>query len=98
MRSDDVVPVSMEAVAFQVDTVHRLVGDSPPGGVFAAVQTTDDLQAPRGRRPRDQVDAGFLVAQRPATPIPGGETAKARAAPFPTPRSPRGKRTRPRSP
>ena len=64
MRPDDVVPVPMEAVEFQVDAVHLIVGDAPPGGVFSAVQTTDDLQALRGRRPRDQADDGFVVAQR----------------------------------
>jgi hypothetical protein len=77
MRSDDVVPVPMEAVAFQVDTLHLLVGDSPPGGVFSAVQTTDDLQALRGRRPSDQVDDGFVVAQRLASPIRGNEREEA---------------------
>src|SRR2546428_13830498 len=98
MRSDDVVPVSMEAVAFQVDAVHRLVGDSPPGGVFAAVQTTDDLQALRGRRPRDQVDDGFVVAQRLASPNRGDEREEAMLDLVPPAGAPRGMthRQRPR--
>src|SRR6266849_5995878 len=77
MRSDDVVPVPMEAVAFQVDAVHLIVGDSPAGGVFSAVQTTDNLKALGGRRPSDQVDDGFIVAQRLASPIRGDEREEA---------------------
>ena len=77
MRSDDVVPVPMEAMAFQVDPLHRLVRDPPPGRVFAAIQTTDDLQALRGGRPRDQVDDRLVVAQRLAPPIRGDERKEA---------------------
>src|SRR2546425_671159 len=51
MRSDDVVPVPMEAVAFQVDAVHLIVGDSPACGVFSAVQTTDNLRSRTIDRP-----------------------------------------------
>src|SRR6266496_3491904 len=73
MRSDNVVPVSVEAVGFQVDTLHLLIRDPPPSGIFSAVQTTDDLKALRGCRPRDQVDDRLVVAQRLAPPIRGDE-------------------------
>src|SRR5262245_2767537 len=73
MWSDDVVPVPMEAVAFQIYTLHLPVRDPAPGGVFSPVQTTDDLQALRGGRPGDQVDYGLVVAQRLAPPVRGDE-------------------------
>src|SRR2546427_10144364 len=77
MRSDDVVPVPMKAVAFQVESLHLIVGDSPAGGISSAVQTTDDLKALRGRRPSNQVDDCFVVAQRLTSPIRGDEREKA---------------------
>src|SRR5258707_3597537 len=73
MRSDDVVPVPMDAVALQVDSLHLIVGDSPACGISSAVQTTDDLKALRGRRPSNQVDDCFVVAQRLTSPIRGYE-------------------------
>ena len=73
MRSDDVVPVPVEAVAVQVDTLYLLVRDPAPGGVFSAIQTTDDLKALRGGRPRNQVDDRLVVAQWLAPPIRGDE-------------------------
>src|SRR3990172_7206167 len=77
MRSDDVVPVPVEAVTFQVDTLHLLVRDAPAGGVCSAIQTTDDLKALRGRRPSDQVDDRLVVAQRLAPPVRGDEREEA---------------------
>jgi len=77
MRSDDVVPLPVEAVGFQVDRLHLLVGDPPPRGVFSAAQTTDDLQALCGRCPRDQVGDRLVVAQRFAPPSRGDEREEA---------------------
>src|SRR5262245_33890038 len=77
MRSDGVVPVSVEVVTLEVDTLHLLVGDPPARGVFSTVQPTEDLQAPRRGRPGDQVDDRRVVAQRLAPPIGRDEREEA---------------------
>ena len=71
MRPDDVVPVPVKPGGLQLDTLHLVIGDPPPGGVAAPVQATDDPQALRRGGPRDQVDDRLVVAQR--LPAPVGE-------------------------
>src|SRR5207247_6131416 len=44
-RSNDIVPVAMESVAFQVYSFHLFVGDSPAGGIFPTIQTTRHFQS-----------------------------------------------------
>ena len=69
MRVDDIVPFAMKPAGVKIDRLHVVFGDGAAGGIAAAIQSAGDRQAFRGRRLRNEVDHGFVVAQRFAPPI-----------------------------
>ena len=66
---DDIVPFAMEPGALDVELAHFLIRDLAACGILSAVESARDLQAFGGGGVGDQVDDGFVVAQRLATPI-----------------------------
>jgi hypothetical protein len=69
MRFDDIVPFAMKSIGMKIDSFHLFWGDFATGGIFAAIQSADHGQSFRGRRLGDEMDDGFVVTQRLATPI-----------------------------
>src|ERR1017187_2416529 len=50
VRLNDIVPVAMKRVAFQIHSFHLFVRDSPPGWIFPTIQVTLHCQSfGRGR-------------------------------------------------
>jgi hypothetical protein len=63
------VPLAMKLIGLKIDTLHFLIGDLVPDGIFPAVQSACHLQ-PLGRGClRNEIDDRFVVAQRLTAPI-----------------------------
>jgi len=69
VRPDDIVPVAMKRVAFQVHSLHLFVGNFPPSWIFPAIQATRHFQ-PFGRgRVGNQAHDGLVIPERFPSPV-----------------------------
>jgi len=66
---DGVVPLAVEIMGTQSDSLHLLLRDLDLGRVAPCIQTGLDLQARRRRRRGDQLDNDLVAHQRPTTPV-----------------------------
>src|SRR5512135_2318057 len=64
-----VVPLAVEIMGTQSDSLHLLLRDLDLGRVAPCIQTGLDLQARRRRRRGDQLDDDLVAHQRPTTPV-----------------------------
>ena len=53
---DEVVPLTMKRVRFQVHALHLFIAHFAPGWVFAPIQPTGDCQSFRRGGPGDKID------------------------------------------
>ena len=66
---DDIVPVAMELVTLQIDSLHLFVGDSPPCGILPTIEATRDLQTLGRGRLGNEVHDGLVIPQRLTPPV-----------------------------
>src|SRR5512144_919051 len=64
-----VVPLAVEIMGTQSDSLHLLLRDLDLGRVAPCIQTGLDLQARRRRRRGDQLDDDLVAHQRPAASV-----------------------------
>ena len=69
MGSNDIVPFTMKPIASQIHLFHFFSGHFAPGGVASAIEAARDGEAFRGRRRRNQLDDGLVVAEGLAPPV-----------------------------
>src|SRR5260370_19696434 len=86
-RCDDIVPLAMKSIRMKIDPFHLFWRDFATGGVFAAIQSAGHGPSFRGRRLGNEMDDGFIVTQRRATPILRDTGKKAAVRPSPPRRS-----------
>jgi hypothetical protein len=62
--SDDIVPFAMKPIRLKMDALHFFLGDLAAGWIFAAVQSACHFRSFRSGRLGNEIDDGFLIAQR----------------------------------
>ena len=73
MVINGVVPLRMKLVASKPYLTHRILFNLDPFGVRPGVEHSLDAQTGPGLGGTDQIDRGFVVHQRLATPVDGDE-------------------------
>ena len=68
---NDVIPVAMKRVPFQVHSVKFLIRHIPSGRVFPTIQTAGHLEPFGSRRASDQVYDRLIISKRFTAPIRG---------------------------
>ena len=70
---NDVIPVAMKRVPFQVHSLKFLIRHIPSGRVFPTIQTAGHLEPFGSRRASDQVYDRLIISKRFTAPIRGDE-------------------------
>ena len=71
---NNIVPLSVELVGFDVNFLHLGLGHADPFVIFPPVDSRLDSQARLRARRTDKLDDNFSAIKRPSPPVPGNVT------------------------
>ena len=66
---DEVVPLAMKFVGFEVNALHLFIAYCAPGCVFASIESAGDFQSLCRGRPGDEIDDCFVIPQWLSAPV-----------------------------
>src|SRR5216683_647360 len=76
-RADDIVPIAVEAISFNLERPELFGRDLPADWVVSTIEGGSDNESHSRRGVPDEVDHRLVATQRPAAPVHGDEGKEA---------------------